>query len=72
MVGTFYTRPKPDKPDFVSIGSKVKPETVVCLIEAMKLFNDITAKVSGTIVEICAQNGEAVEFNQVLFRVDPS
>lgn len=72
MVGTFYSRPKPDKPDFVSPGSRVTPDTVVCLIEAMKLYNDIKADVSGTVKEVCVKNGDFVEYNQVLFRVDPS
>lgn len=72
MVGTFYSRPKPDKPDFVTTGAAVKPDTVVCLIEAMKLYNDIKAEVSGTIAEVCVKNGDFVEFNQVLFRVEPS
>jgi acetyl-CoA carboxylase biotin carboxyl carrier protein len=72
MVGTFYARPKPDKPDFVSVGSPVKPDTVVCLIEAMKLYNDIKAEVSGQVAEVCVNNGDFVEFNQVLFRVEPS
>ena len=72
MVGTFYSRPKPDKPDFVAAGAAVKPDTVVCLIEAMKLYNDIKAEVSGTIAEVCVKNGDFVEFNQVLFRVEPS
>jgi acetyl-CoA carboxylase biotin carboxyl carrier protein len=71
MVGTFYARPKPDKPDYVSVGSVVRPDTVVCLIEAMKLYNDIKAEVSGKIAEICVKNGDFVEFNQVLFRVEP-
>ena len=71
MVGTFYSKPKPDKPDYVSIGSAVKPDTVVCLIEAMKLYNDIKAEVSGKIAEVCVKNGDFVEFNQVLFRVEP-
>jgi acetyl-CoA carboxylase biotin carboxyl carrier protein len=71
MVGTFYSKPKPDKPDYVSVGSAVRPDTVVCLIEAMKLYNDIKAEVSGKIAEICVKNGDFVEFNQVLFRVEP-
>lgn len=71
MVGTFYSKPKPDKPDYVSIGSAVRPDTVVCLIEAMKLYNDIKAEVSGKIAEVCVKNGDFVEFNQVLFRVEP-
>ncbi len=72
MVGTFYAKPKPDKPDYVSVGSKVNPKTVVCQLEAMKLFNEITADVTGTVAEVCAKNGDAVEFNQVLFRIDPA
>ena len=72
MVGTFYSKPKPDKPDFVSVGTAVKTDTVVCLIEAMKLYNDIKAEVSGRIAEVCVNNGDFVEFNQVLFRVEPS
>lgn len=72
MVGTFYAKPKPDKPDYVSVGGTVKPDTVVCLIEAMKLYNDIKAEVSGRIAEVCVKNGDFVEFNQVLFRVEPS
>lgn len=72
MVGTFYSRPKPDKPDFVSVGSRVTPDTVVCLIEAMKLYNDIKAGMAGTIREVCVKNGDFVEFGTVLFRVDPS
>ncbi len=72
MVGTFYSKPKPDKPDFVAVGGVVKPDTVVCLIEAMKLYNDIKAEVSGRIVEVCVNNGDFVEFNQVMFRVEPS
>lgn len=72
MVGTFYSKPKPDKPDFVSVGAPVKPDTVVCLIEAMKLYNDIKAEVSGQIAEVCVNNGDFVEFNQVLFRVEPA
>ena len=72
LVGTFYAKPAPDKDDYVKVGSRVSPDTVVCKVEAMKIFNDITAKCSGTIVEVCVQNGQFVEFDQVLFRVDPS
>lgn len=71
MVGTYYSKPKPDKPDYVAVGGAVKPDTVVCLIEAMKLYNDIKAEVSGRIAEVCVKNGDFVEFNQVLFRVEP-
>jgi len=72
MVGTYYAKPKPDKPDYVSVGSKVTPKTVVCQLEAMKLFNEITADCNGTVAEVCVKNGDAVEFNQVLFRIDPA
>ena len=72
MVGTFYSKPAPDKPDYIAIGGRVGPTTVVCKLEAMKIFNDLAAEVSGTIVEVCAKNGEAVDYNRVLFRVDPS
>ena len=70
-VGTFYSAPSPDDPDFVGVGSKVSPESIVCIIEAMKVFNQIPAETSGTIVEILAKNGDAVEFGQPLFRVTP-
>ncbi len=72
MVGTFYAKPSPDKPDFVSVGSKVGPTTVVCKLEAMKIFNDLTADVSGTVAEVCVKNAQAVEYGEVLFRVDPA
>jgi len=70
-VGTFYSSPSPDDPPFVKTGSKVSPDTTVCLIEAMKVFNPIEAEVSGTITEILVENGEAVEFGQPLFRYQP-
>ena len=70
-VGTFYASPSPEDPAFVSVGSKVQPDTLVCLVEAMKVFNQIPAEVSGTITEILVNNGEPVEFNQPLFRVRP-
>ena len=72
LVGTFYAKPSPDRDDYVKVGSRVTPDTVVCQVEAMKIFNQITAKVSGSIAEMCVKNGEFVEFDQVLFRVDPS
>jgi acetyl-CoA carboxylase biotin carboxyl carrier protein len=72
MVGTFYSKPKPDKPDYVTTGTRVTPKSVVCQIEAMKLFNEIVAECSGTVVEVCVKNGDAVEYNQPLFRIDPS
>ncbi len=70
MVGTFYSKPSPDKPDYVSVGSKVTPASVVCKLEAMKIFNDITADISGTVVEVCVKNAQPVDYNTVLFRVD--
>ena len=72
MVGNFYAKPAPDKDDYVKVGSRVNPETVVCKIEAMKIFNDLSAGCSGIIAEVCVQNGDYVEYDQVLFRVDPS
>jgi len=72
MVGTFYAAPAPDKPPFVEVGSHVEPDTIVCLIEAMKVFNEIPAEVSGTIVKILVENGQPVEYGQTLFLVDPS
>jgi acetyl-CoA carboxylase biotin carboxyl carrier protein len=72
LVGTFYPKPFPDKDDYVKVGSRVSPDTVVCKVEAMKIFNEITAKCSGAIAEVCVQSGDFVEFDQVLFRVEPS
>lgn len=69
MVGTFYSKPNPDSDDFVSVGERVEKDTVVCIVEAMKLFNEITADVSGEIVEVLVENGELVEYGQPLFRV---
>jgi acetyl-CoA carboxylase biotin carboxyl carrier protein len=71
-VGTFYAKPRPEDPPFVSVGSKVTPTTVVCLIEAMKLFSEVQAGIAGTIVETLVENQSPVEFGQVLFRVDPA
>ncbi|HEV3386048.1 MAG TPA: biotin/lipoyl-containing protein [Gemmata sp.] len=68
--GIFYTRPAPDKSEFVKVGDKVTPETVVCLIEAMKVHNPIVAECTGTIVEVVAKNADPVEFGTILFRVD--
>jgi acetyl-CoA carboxylase biotin carboxyl carrier protein len=72
MVGTFYSAPNPDSGPFVSIGSSVGPDSVVCLIEAMKVFNEIKAETTGTIERILVNNGEAVEFGQKLFLVRPN
>lgn len=71
MVGTFYSAANPDSPPFVSPGSSVAPNTVVCIIEAMKIFNEIKAECSGTIQKVLVKNGDAVEFGQPLFLVKP-
>ncbi|EGD49267.1 acetyl-CoA carboxylase, biotin carboxyl carrier protein [Ruminiclostridium papyrosolvens DSM 2782] len=68
MVGIFYTAPSSKDKEFVATGDKVKKGQVVCIIEAMKLFNEIVAEEDGEIVEICAQNGDVVEFGQPIFR----
>lgn len=70
-VGTYYESPAPGEPAFVKVGSKVTSETVVCIIEAMKVFNQITADVDGTIAEVLVKNGDPVDFGQPLFRVRP-
>ena len=70
-VGTFYASPSPGEPAFVTVGSVVTPETIVCLLEAMKVFNQIPAEVSGTITAILVKSGDAIEFGQPLFRVRP-
>ena len=70
MVGTFYSSPDPGSPVFVKVGDHVGPETTVCIIEAMKVFNQIPAEVSGKIVAVLAENGEPVEFGQPMFKVD--
>ena len=72
MVGAYYARPKPDKDDFVKVGQVLKPDTTICMIEAMKIFNEIKAECSGTVAEVCVKNGDTVDFGTVLFRVDPS
>lgn len=70
-VGTFYAAATPDDPPFVKVGQSITPETVVCIVEAMKVFNPIAAETAGTIVEVLVENGDAVEFGQPLFRVQP-
>jgi len=70
MVGTFYTASSPAAP-FVPVGAPVKPDTVVCLVEAMKVFNEIKAEVSGTIQRVCVESGRAVEYGEPLFMVKP-
>jgi acetyl-CoA carboxylase biotin carboxyl carrier protein len=71
MVGTFYATPNPDAEAYVEVGSKVTSSTVVCIIEAMKVMNEIKAETEGTIAEVCVQSGQAVEYGTVLFRVKP-
>jgi acetyl-CoA carboxylase biotin carboxyl carrier protein len=70
MVGTFYSAPDPDSPQYVKVGDNVGPETVVCTVEAMKVFNQIPAEVSGKIVAVLVENGEPVEYGQPMFKVD--
>lgn len=72
MVGTFYTAPNPDSPPFVTVGATVGPDSTVCLIEAMKVFNEIKAEVAGTIERVLVENGKPVEYGQKLFLVRPS
>ncbi|MDQ0161393.1 acetyl-CoA carboxylase biotin carboxyl carrier protein [Bacillus alveayuensis] len=71
MVGTFYAAPNPDADPYVKVGSKVEENTVVCIVEAMKLFNEIEADVKGEIVEVLVENGQLVEYGQPLFLVKP-
>jgi acetyl-CoA carboxylase biotin carboxyl carrier protein len=72
MVGTFYTASSPESPPFVKVGDPIGPESTVCIIEAMKVFNEIPAECSGKIVAMLVENGQPVEFNQPLFKVDTS
>jgi acetyl-CoA carboxylase biotin carboxyl carrier protein len=69
MVGTFYRAASPESPAFIEVGQEVNPETVVCIIEAMKVMNEIKAEVSGVIAEVVAENGKPVQFGQALFKV---
>ena len=71
MVGTFYRAPAPDAPPYVEQGDRVAEGQTVCILEAMKLMNELEAEVAGTIREICVQNGDPVEYGQVLFRIEP-
>lgn len=72
IIGTFYRKPSPDKPMFVEVGDIVSEDTVVCIVEAMKLFNEIESEVSGKIVKVLVEHGTPVEFGQPLYLVDPS
>ena len=72
MIGTFYRKPSPDADSYVEVGSVVEPDTVVCIIEAMKVMNEIKAEVKGTIAEVLAEEGKPVEYGQALFRIEPN
>lgn len=72
MVGTFYMKPNPESENFTSVGASIGPDSVVCIVEAMKVFNEIKAETSGTIAKICVKDGDSVEFGQKLFLVKPS
>ena len=72
MIGTFYRKPSPDADTYVEVGSVVEPDTVVCIIEAMKVMNEIKAEVKGTIAEVLVEDGKPVEYGQALFRIEPN
>lgn len=72
IIGTFYRKPAPDKPNFVEVGTEISKGNTVCVIEAMKLFNEIESEVSGKIVKVLVDDSSPVEFDQPLFLVDPS
>ena len=72
MIGTFYRRPSPDAEPFAEVGAVVEPDTVVCIIEAMKVMNEIKAEVKGAIAEVLVEEGKPVEYGQALFRIEPS
>jgi len=72
MIGTFYRSPSPDKPAFIEVGAVIKPGSTVCVIEAMKLFNEIESEISGTIVKVLVNDSTPVEYDQPLFLVEPA
>ncbi len=72
MIGTFYARPKPEAEAYVKVGDRVTPDKTVCLVEAMKTYNEIPAEVSGVIVAVLVENGDSVDFGRALFKVDTS
>ena len=72
MIGTIYMAPNPESPNFIKVGDIIKPGDTVCVVEAMKLFNEIEAEISGTVVKILAENANPVEYDQPLFLIDPS
>lgn len=71
MVGTFYRAPAPDAPAYVEVGDRVQKGQTLCILEAMKLMNELEAEIAGTVREICIGNGEPVEYGQALFRIEP-
>ena len=71
MIGTIYMAPNPESPNFIKVGDIIKPGDTVCVVEAMKLFNEIEAEISGTVVKILAENANPVEYDQPLFLIDP-
>jgi len=71
MIGTFYTSPSPEAPEYVEVGSEVHPDTVVCIIEAMKVMNEIKAEIRGVVTKMLVENAKPVEFGQPLFRIRP-
>ncbi|QOJ15910.1 MAG: acetyl-CoA carboxylase biotin carboxyl carrier protein [Planctomycetia bacterium] len=72
LVGTFYASPDPESPPFIGVGDNVRPDSVVCLVEAMKVFNEIKAECSGRITRVLVKNGQAVEYDQPLFAIAPA
>lgn len=72
MVGTFYRSPSPDKPPFIKVGDQIEKGDVVCIVEAMKLFNEIESEISGKIVKVVSEDAAPVEYDQVLFLIDPT
>ncbi|HEX6370525.1 MAG TPA: acetyl-CoA carboxylase biotin carboxyl carrier protein [Longimicrobium sp.] len=72
MVGTFYRAPAPEAPAYVELGSRITKGQTLCILEAMKLMNELPSEVNGTVREVCVENGEPVEFGQVLFRIEPA
>jgi biotin carboxyl carrier protein len=72
MLGVFYRASGPGLPPYVEVGARVEPDTVVCLIEVMKMMNSIEAGIAGTVVEVCAENAALVEYGQPLFRIRPA
>jgi len=72
MVGTYYNSPSPDSDPFIAVGDVIGDDSIICIVEAMKVMNEIKAECSGTIAEVCVQNAQPVEFGQVLFRLTPN